>query len=946
MASSDENPAATADALSDGTETSDGEGAEKAATNKPKKTLIGLGKLRESLKKASSGSKSTALRIPKPPGKGDKGGSTGLPRPPGRPQKDDEDRPRKTLALSEDDSPEASSVGPEDEPTTDRVDDVPADALDPDTDRIPADLIDDDDLGPTTDRVDDPDTERIPVDLVDDEIDGHTDRMSSNELSNVPGLAGGAPGAGDSSLLDDVKLDDAEQIDEPVEAEATMLTESPFEQSASGFGAEPASGAEEFEGEATMITDSPLDAAGPAGDADLDFGAEEATMITDSPLADEQIDDDDFDGVAKTTVSLHGAPIPGADQPSTPQTHRTNPNPPTPEHRPRNSAPSPNVQVDAQLIEDSDASDDDFHAEKTEVFDSPYENEALVARLSVLSGPAAGQEFLLNKQRNTIGRGKNNTIIVSDLAMSRQHLEVAQDSDQTYMLIDLQSANGTRLNNTSIVEAELFHGDRIEAGKTEFQFVIPGNRPQARSRNRHIVPKREASKGPANRTMVRQMGMGAAPADETTDKILTYVIVGAGVLSIFLIGAAAYLYLHDSSGPKPKAAATSVENPAAQKLYLQGVDRVKDRSWEKARALFKKVAKTDPKFPGVSAQLERVDREEKAQSTLAKAKSLLEQDNDEQAAKLAATISNESVYYEDAQQLVRKTRQRRIARLYQKAQQAVTDEKTDEAKKYLAAILDEVPNHKGALELQKTLAESAEEKEKAREQLAAAASHDHESSSHAHASSHHDDSDWLFSDKPAKHHAASSTTIDFTRGFSLYKAAKFHEASSYFRKAAAGGSGPLASRARTTASNIDRFASAYKRGTRALDAGVWKTAIDGLEDAKRADRSVARTGYFASKINGKLATAFAKLGLGEFGRGKYARAYQNYSKGHRYDRSNSALNELRRRLSIKARSLYIQAANKRKTDPKKAAALCREITSMVPASHSMHQKAKKMLSEL
>lgn len=955
MASSDENPAATADQPADDDNKSGGAPSGDAASGKPqKKTMIGLGKLRESLKKSSSSKKSTSLRIPKPSSKRKKKSTQlGLPRP-GQAKDDPSDaadKERKTINLTPGD-------GEDDGPPTDRVGEVPEDTFDevePDTDRIDSEAVDEAE----------PDTDRIEADEI--ELDG--------------------------SMIEDVELDDVDdEFDDEMEAEATMLTESPLEGGpAGGFGAEPASSSAEefegeaFEGEATMVTDSPLSDGGPVDrespddlGAQDDFGGD-ATMVTDSPLppeggkldrgrdgaqkSDEQASagSGEFDGVAKTMVTAPGS-LPGDEPSSDSQTSRddiprrkrrkTNPNPPTPEQRPRPnaadaSASIPAVQREARLEDDLDASDDDFHAEKTEVFDSPYENEALVPRLSALKGPAAGQEFLLNKQRNTIGRGKNNTIMVSDLAMSRQHLEITQTNDHTYLVIDLQSANGTRLNNTSIIEAELMHGDRIEAGKTEFQFVIPGNQPQARSQNRHLVPRRESSE-PVNRTMVRQMGGKDAEGDETTDKILTYIIIGAGVLSIFLIGAAAYLFLNDPGAKKASAqtAAAPVENSRAQKLYLEGVEKVKDRDWDAAKKLFVQVKDLDAKFSGVDAQLERVEREKQAQRTLAEASTLLDDGEDEKAAATADKISNESVYFDDAQQLIRKARQQRIARLYQKAQQAVTDEEEDEAKKYLAAILDEVPNHKGALELQKAL--NGEEDDAQDDEP----SQDDDSGGHASASASHRGSsssgdDWLTGGSGGSRSSGGShTSINFTKGFTLYKASKFDQAASYFSNAAAGGSGPLASRARTTAKDIERFASVYQRGSRALDAGAWKTAIDALGDAKRADRKVARTGYFRPEINAKLATAYAKIGLGDFARGKYSSAYQNYSKARKYDRSNSTGNALRRKLSNKARSLYIQAANKRKTDPATAAKLCRQIVSMVPSSHSMHQKAKKMLSTL
>jgi pSer/pThr/pTyr-binding forkhead associated (FHA) protein len=695
-------------------------------------------------------------------------------------------------------------------------------------------------------------------------------------------------------------------------------------------------------------------------------------MVTDSMLGAESLgDEESFSDDGKTSVSVPDTtPEPPAKTRPTAPTHRTNPNPPTPEQKPRSGnvavgnvavgdvavgdvavgdvavtpTPSPDVQVEGTLLEDSDTGDDDFHSddfhsEATEVFDSPYESEALVARLAVLGGPAAGQEFLLNKQRNTIGRGKKNTITLSDLAMSRQHLEILEQNDQTYLLVDLQAANGTRLNSSRIEEAELIHGDRIEAGKSELQFVIPGDRPQhspetqRRSKNRHIVHKRESTTTQGH-TMVRQVS-GQGVDDETTDKVLTYIIIGAGVLSLLLIGAATYLYVNNGPPPEPTTQPVAAEDPEAQALYLEAVEEVKDRQWNDARQIFEQVGQADPDFAGVAAQLERVSREKRAQGTLEDAASLFEQDQIDEAAEVAGKISNQSVYFDDAQDLLRKTRQRRIDQLYQKAQEAVTAEDLEQAQTHLAVILEDVPNHKGALELRQTItkADGQDDQDEQTER------EEPESTSN---------DDWLASSgsRSSRPSSGGSTTVNFTRGFTLYKSGKFDQATAHFDDAASRSSGAVARRATKTAKAIKRFEKSYARASRAFDAGAWRTAVDGLEDASRADRSVARSRYFRSEINTKLASAYGKIGLDDFAKGNFASANRSYTKGSKYQRSNSTINSLRRKLSNQARRLYIQVANKRKTDPAAAKKLCRQIMAMVPSSHSMHQKAAKVLQEL
>ncbi|MFP4599548.1 MAG: FHA domain-containing protein [Persicimonas sp.] len=956
MSSSDKNPASAAQSTaddSDGSESSEGKGT--GSPKSKKKTMIGLGKLRKSLEKASSGKKGKSLRIPKPPAKKKKQTSLGLPRPGSDADRDDDDRDagkrddarkkpaeheevRSTLTLDPDELDEFDGLAEDSAPAT--IADSELVVIDD------ADLVEEDD-GPPTDRIE------------------------------------------ASDLVEDVELDAGELPDGEMKAEATMLTDSPFEASGKlGFGAEPAGATsdvseDDFGGDATMITDSMLGAQPEELDSAEEAFGGDATLVTDSLLGVDPDELDDFDDGDKTTVSMVGSPalelestpkkIPTADKSSTPaaktpptdpaasarqapagpkpsptpETHSTNPRPP--DSGQSRSAPAQSGDLNQEGTLSEDSAPGEFHAEATEVFDSPYENEALVPRLSVLSGPATGQEFLLNKKRNTIGRGKNNTIMISDLAMSRQHLEIAENNDQSYTLIDLQSANGTRLNGTAIEEAELIHGDRVEAGKTEIQFVIPGNRPQQRSRNRRIVPKREVSTPGHNHTMVRKMGASGADDTTTTDRILTYVIIGAGVLSLCLIGAALFLYFNGDSADEPTAQASTAETPQAQVKYLEGVEKVKARDWAQARAIFEQLAAEQPEFPGVQAQLTRIEREEAALDKLERAQEAFEDGEQKEAARIAMSISNETAYFEDAQDLVRKTRQHRVAELYEKAQQAVTDEEFDAADEHLTALLEQVPNHKGALELRETIeaAQQEDQQDDPREAQERRAARQIVTQKPTRGSSNSND-DWLSGSNGSPNKSsrpASRGKVNFTEGFRLYKSGDFKAAAAHFRDIASGASGGLKTRADTAARSIDQFSSTYSRAERAFNAGAWKTAIDALAKAKRADRSVARSGYYTQKLGSKLATAHAKLGLAKAARGNFSSAAHHYKKGKSHG-SSSQLNSLRRELSNQARSLYIQAANKRKTDPDKAAELCRQITSMVPSSHSMHAKATKMLEEL
>ena len=69
-----------------------------------------------------------------------------------------------------------------------------------------------------------------------------------------------------------------------------------------------------------------------------------------------------------------------------------------------------------------------------------------------------------------IGREKAD-IIVDDTEVSASHCQI-QDIDGTYFIFDMNSTNGTYLNNDKVVKAPLAPRDIIRIGKTKFRFQL------------------------------------------------------------------------------------------------------------------------------------------------------------------------------------------------------------------------------------------------------------------------------------------------------------------------------------------------------------------------------------------------------------------------------------------------------------------------------------------
>ena len=77
--------------------------------------------------------------------------------------------------------------------------------------------------------------------------------------------------------------------------------------------------------------------------------------------------------------------------------------------------------------------------------------------------PAADDEEAL-----TIGRGKNNSIVLDDMLVSRHHVRITAD-DEGLVLQDLGSRNGTYVNGERVERTALHEGDRLGVGATTFE---------------------------------------------------------------------------------------------------------------------------------------------------------------------------------------------------------------------------------------------------------------------------------------------------------------------------------------------------------------------------------------------------------------------------------------------------------------------------------------------
>ncbi len=94
-----------------------------------------------------------------------------------------------------------------------------------------------------------------------------------------------------------------------------------------------------------------------------------------------------------------------------------------------------------------------------------------VGRLIIISGKNAGKEYQCYSQSTLIGRNRENHVPITDTAASRRHARIERRNGD-FILEDLNSTNGTILNQKAVSREILQHGDKIQIGETVLQFLV------------------------------------------------------------------------------------------------------------------------------------------------------------------------------------------------------------------------------------------------------------------------------------------------------------------------------------------------------------------------------------------------------------------------------------------------------------------------------------------
>lgn len=92
-----------------------------------------------------------------------------------------------------------------------------------------------------------------------------------------------------------------------------------------------------------------------------------------------------------------------------------------------------------------------------------------VGWIVVLTGELRGRDFRLVDGKNTMGTSADCDVVLTDPYLSSKHCVIRHENG-TFTLVDLDSTNGTYLNDRRASKEDIIDNDKIRMGRTELKF--------------------------------------------------------------------------------------------------------------------------------------------------------------------------------------------------------------------------------------------------------------------------------------------------------------------------------------------------------------------------------------------------------------------------------------------------------------------------------------------
>jgi len=142
-----------------------------------------------------------------------------------------------------------------------------------------------------------------------------------------------------------------------------------------------------------------------------------------------------------------------------------------------------------------------------------------MARLILMFNKQVIKEYPFLKDSITIGRADDNSIVIDNLAVSSYHARIDK-AGTDFILTDLQSTNGTFVNESKVVSHKLVHGDNVVIGKHVLLFVAADKgKVEEAEKDKKMSLNKTMMLDTAKQRELLSKQKGAAPAVRPAEKI-------------------------------------------------------------------------------------------------------------------------------------------------------------------------------------------------------------------------------------------------------------------------------------------------------------------------------------------------------------------------------------------------------------------------------------------
>lgn len=302
------------------------------------------------------------------------------------------------------------------------------------------------------------------------------------------------------------------------------------------------------------------------------------------------------------------------------------------------------------------------------------------ARLVVVSSNFAGQEFVLDKAAVVIGRTDENDVVINHRSISRHHAKIVREGGH-YHIVDLQSANGVRVNGEEYGKVELRKGDHVDLGHVRLRFVAPGE---------DFIFDRDAQ-------VVDVSGARKSRAGLVAVLMLVAIALAGGVFVLVKM-----TQKPQGGGGSEVVKPSSDTEGTVARLLLEADKAMKAEDWEGAIAKCDEALKLDPAQELARDKRQHAEAERKNRSAYnAFMKAAAENDYDSAAASFAE-VSEDSIYRQKGSERYAQVKKLYLHQHLDAAKRAKAAGKCEDARQHVEAALTVDESNTEAAELLKS----------------------------------------------------------------------------------------------------------------------------------------------------------------------------------------------------------------------------------------------------